>query len=305
MLSSARRRFLRAASRPYFRSTFIRRQHDSPHKTYFQDPAQAPQPTAPPAGTRSRGRTWLGWGLSGFTAITTGAALGFGASLTLITWDYLQDVFEIGSEEDQEMREQIEEIFDEHVGVLDIRADPDYEEISPVRHLTIDEQPHSLISGSLNGTRGIIWKMFWSEKMKAIHIYVFFGNGTEGWPDVVHGGMLTTILDEAMSRVAANTFPEKAAETSRLDVAFVKPVRPGTIYQIRAHPDDLIVDLKKGFATVPDTEERKRSATILGAILDETAEGQNTRANTFVEAKGNYVASSTEKLESLTERQDR
>ncbi|KKY22593.1 putative thioesterase family protein [Phaeomoniella chlamydospora] len=290
MRAIPRRQFLRAIPR-----TFVRRQHHQHHKTYFQTPTQAPVAAASEAAqSTGRARSWWSWLSSTVVATTTGAALGLGGALALITWDYLQEVYEVGSDEDLDMLESIEEIFNDHIGVIQLRENPDYQEIQPYWHLSPDEQKHSMIPGPLNGTRGIVWKMFWNEKLKSITIFVFFGNGSEGWPDVVHGGMLSTVLDEALGRVAANTFPANMATNSRLDIAFVKPVRPGTIYQIRAHPDDLILDMKNGIASVPDTEERKREATILGVLLDEAVDGPNSQETTLVEAKGTYVAVSAE-----------
>lgn len=289
-----RRQALRAIPR-----TFVRRQHDIPHKTYFQAPNQTPSTIAGAAGRpRSTTRTVLSWINSGVSAGLVGAALGFGGAVGLITWDYLQEVYEVGSEDDLDMLESIEEIFNDHIGIIQLREHPDYQEMNPYWYLSPDEQRHSMLPGPLNGTRGILWKMFWNEKLKSITVFVFFGNGSEGWPDIVHGGMLSTVLDEALGRVAANTFPGSTAENKKLDIAFVQPVRPGTIYQIRAHPDDLILDMKNGIASVPATPERKREATILGVILDEAVDGPNSRENTFVEAKGTYVAPEPTKLPS-------
>ena len=275
--------------------SFTRRQHDvpQPHKTYFQNASQpsspVPSPSASPLRTRS---PILSWVTTSIRTITIGAILGFGASLALITFDYVEDPYENGSEADEELVAEIEEIFADHIPFLQLREDPDFQEIQPYWHLSRDEQKSSMMLGPLNGSRGVIWKMFWNEKLKTITVFVFFGNGVEGWPDVVHGGMLTSVLDEALGRVAANTFPGHAAVNGSLQINYLKPVRPGSIYAIRAQPDDLILDMKHGVATVPDTEERKQRATVLGLLVREGGSnmGSGSQDLIFAEAIGTYVA---------------
>ena len=65
---------------------------------------------------------------------------------------------------------------------------------------------------------------------------VYFGNGVEGWPDVVHGGILSTILKEAMEKLAGEIFPPGTGDLSRLSIQFKEKVIPGEVYTLYALP---------------------------------------------------------------------
>jgi acyl-coenzyme A thioesterase PaaI-like protein len=65
---------------------------------------------------------------------------------------------------------------------------------------------------------------------------VYFGNGVEGWPDVVHGGILSTMLEEAMQRVASEVFPPGTGNLNKLNIQFKRKVAPGEVYTLVAYP---------------------------------------------------------------------
>ena len=64
---------------------------------------------------------------------------------------------------------------------------------------------------------------------------IFFGDGVEGWPNVVHGGALTTIVKDAMEKLASKVYPPGTGEVKRLRVDFYKKVTPGDSYYLIAH----------------------------------------------------------------------
>lgn len=70
---------------------------------------------------------------------------------------------------------------------------------------------------------------------------VYFGNGVEGWPDVVHGGILSTMLKEAMSKVAAEVFPTGTGDLSKMTIQFKRKVIPGEVYSLHAIPASRVV----------------------------------------------------------------
>lgn len=72
-------------------------------------------------------------------------------------------------------------------------------------------------------------------------MFVYFGNGVEGWPDVVHGGILSTMLKEAMERVASEVFPPDTGQLSKMTIQFKKRVIPGEIYTVYAVPASNVV----------------------------------------------------------------
>ena len=52
---------------------------------------------------------------------------------------------------------------------------------------------------------------------------------------IVHGGMLTTLLDHALSAIAWEANARKACLSVALDVHFLTPARPGDFIEARGH----------------------------------------------------------------------
>lgn len=53
-------------------------------------------------------------------------------------------------------------------------------------------------------------------------------------PNTVHGGAVSTVMDESLGRVALRSFPAKTGVTANLDINFRKNLTPGVLYVIRA-----------------------------------------------------------------------
>jgi uncharacterized protein (TIGR00369 family) len=54
----------------------------------------------------------------------------------------------------------------------------------------------------------------------------------QGFQDILHGGIISTLLDEAMAHAVLSVIP--GAATASLVVTFKKPVRPGREVTVRA-----------------------------------------------------------------------
>ena len=65
---------------------------------------------------------------------------------------------------------------------------------------------------------------------------VYFGNAVEGWPDIVHGGIVAAMLEEAMQRVASEFFPPGTGNLSKMNIQFKRKVIPGEVYTLTAFP---------------------------------------------------------------------
>ena len=53
------------------------------------------------------------------------------------------------------------------------------------------------------GARGLaVQRVWWNERERRAISVVFFGGGLSGWPGVVHGGTVATVVDESLGRVA-------------------------------------------------------------------------------------------------------
>lgn len=113
------------------------------------------------------------------------------------------------------------------------------------------ERAGRLTSGPLGNAHGVAaQRIFVSQdgvdgdvgKGAMVH-FVCFGNGTTGFPRVVHGGAIATILDESFGRFTAKHVKERTAVTAYLETKYLDKVSPGLWYVIilgfdEAHKED-------------------------------------------------------------------
>lgn len=69
---------------------------------------------------------------------------------------------------------------------------------------------------------------------------VHFPEHFQGWANVVHGGLVSTVLDEAMIKAAAAK--NINCVTAELTVRFKKPIQPNTAYRLQGK---IVADKKR------------------------------------------------------------
>jgi len=147
-----------------------------------------------------------------------------------------------------------------------------------------------LTTGALSGTRGLAYQHIFAHAPSGRFVtVVHFGPALAGWPGVVHGGALATLLDESLGRCAIAALPGRTGVTARLELAYRAPALANRFYVLRCRalaPEEL------------EPEERAkagRKAWVVGTL--ETLDGK-----VCVEARGLFVAPRGLKLASLPER---
>ncbi|KAI1654659.1 HotDog domain-containing protein [Daldinia decipiens] len=94
-----------------------------------------------------------------------------------------------------------------------------------------------LTSGPLGGSHGIPFqRVFRNTKTNEVISVMYLGTATAGWPGVVHGGALATLLDESLVRCAVLLFPARTGVTARLELQYRAPTLTSAFYVIRAQP---------------------------------------------------------------------
>ncbi|KAI1462889.1 HotDog domain-containing protein [Daldinia caldariorum] len=94
-----------------------------------------------------------------------------------------------------------------------------------------------LTTGPLGGSHGLPFqRVFRNTKTNEVISVVYLGAATSGWPGVVHGGALATLLDESLVRCAVLLFPARTAVTARLELQYRAPTLTSSFYLIRARP---------------------------------------------------------------------
>ncbi|KAI1411438.1 HotDog domain-containing protein [Hypoxylon sp. FL1857] len=143
-----------------------------------------------------------------------------------------------------------------------------------------------ITSGPLSGSRGLPFqRVFHNRDTGEVVSILYFGAGTAGWPGVVHGGALATVLDESLGRCAILRFPARTGVTARLELAYRRPTLAAGYYVIRARP---MVNADE------DPAKSERKMWVEGTL--ETLEGK-----TCVEAKALFVVPKGVKLKPLVE----
>ena len=133
---------------------------------------------------------------------------------------------------------------------------PDAAETLPLR-----VRVTKLMAGTLRGHRKITANVCFVHRdgVRAVSL-LRIGNALCGHPNVVHGGVLATVADEALGRLAVAQFPDGGAVTARLEVNYRAPARAVDELFVR----DGVVVLE---AEVVEVAERK--ATVKGVLKDE------------------------------------
>jgi acyl-coenzyme A thioesterase PaaI-like protein len=91
----------------------------------------------------------------------------------------------------------------------------------------------------------------------------YLGTHVSGYPGLVYGGMLATMLDEGLASCAYPAMPNKIGMTANLQVNYRKPVQTGQFLVLRAQTTK--VEGRKGWAEgwiesleVPEGEKKEK-----------------------------------------------
>ena len=178
--------------------------------------------------------------------------LGVVAGTTLITWEYLEPPFPPGSEEEQELYAEVVETLDTHPLVDQLRTENWIEEnFYATRPPGGLETGMNLVREKLTGTQGLMIRAFRHPTHNYTILVLFAGFGVEGWPDVIHGGIITTLLLEAVNRHHKSYYSEFVdMDQASISVDFKRPMRPGEIYAVLVPP--------AGLEEVPGDPQQKK-----------------------------------------------
>ncbi|KAK4673815.1 hypothetical protein QC763_115250 [Podospora pseudopauciseta] len=137
---------------------------------------------------------------------------------------------------------------------------------------------------TLRGSRGVggYQRIFHNASTGELVSVIFFGPATIGWPGVVHGGCLATILDESCGRAAFKQWGGLAGVTAKLNIEYKKATLANGFYIIRVRP--------RTEEELPERERGKRHyKSWVDAVIEDPATGHVTvKAEAlFVGGKGN------------------
>ncbi|KAI1114673.1 HotDog domain-containing protein [Nemania sp. NC0429] len=94
-----------------------------------------------------------------------------------------------------------------------------------------------ITSGPMAGSSGLAFqRIFHNASTGEVVTVVYFGAALAGWPGVVHGGALATLLDESLGRCAILKFPSHTGVTANLELQYRAPTLTNAFYVIRTTP---------------------------------------------------------------------
>ncbi|PYI03022.1 hypothetical protein BO78DRAFT_350651 [Aspergillus sclerotiicarbonarius CBS 121057] len=188
-----------------------------------------------------------------------------------------------GTEEDGKKLEEIHFIYEHGLPIVkELREHPDYIEADVYGNYTEEDKLQRLSSGPLRGSRGLaLQKIFYNDKEKKAINVAYVGPGLEGWPTVVHGGALGTVIDEHLARVAIRHLPQRTGVTANLQLKYRAPVYSGNFYTFHA--------------TLDEERSTERKAWVNGEV-------RNPVGRLCIEATGLFVVPKTYKLQEVGER---
>ncbi|KAG8902377.1 hypothetical protein FRC00_011395 [Tulasnella sp. 408] len=147
----------------------------------------------------------------------------------------------------------------------------EYYETRPYASYPEEKRIHSLTAGTLSGpgkfaVRPLVFAK-WDESESVVFIHL--GRSLCGHDGIVHGGLLATILDEALARTAFMNLPSKIGVTANLNINYKLPTKA-----------DQFIVVKTRIAEV-----KGRKATVTGLIEDLNGKVLVEVTGLFVEPK--------------------
>ncbi|KAH7634356.1 HotDog domain-containing protein [Sordaria sp. MPI-SDFR-AT-0083] len=192
-------------------------------------PPQAEQPTPQP---KKRSRVWkiLGYGSFLFFGLTAG--------LTFRAFVAPPPPLTPGSQLDLLETKIIHRRAEDLQIVKELSADPAWESWDAYETLSPEHRAQHISAGALAGANGIggYHRVWYNKETGECVSVIFFGFATTGWPGVVHGGCLATLLDESCGRAAFKKWGDRSGLTANLQLNYVSATYSSKFYIIRVKP---------------------------------------------------------------------
>ena len=124
----------------------------------------------------------------------------------------------------------------------------------------------SMTAGAMRGFGGLgIQRIFWNKEEQRLISIVFFGPSLVGWPGVVHGGAVATVLEENLERVANG--PEFGSGSVPIDPVALKEVKLNYRKPTRANVFSIVkAEVEVGVPGSGDGTHKKVKAVVEDAL---------------------------------------
>lgn len=175
--------------------------------------------------------TWLGLALTSTLAGACGIILSTSYFISYTDEESLR-----GFEPSAPKQVEVEEFINSHPLVQALRSDPGYTESRPTLKVHEDYRNASLTSGVLFGPGKIeVPPYVWCEDDgRSLVSVMYLGSDLCGYPGLIHGGLLATLLDEGLARCSFLALPNNIGMTANLTINYRKPSPAESFVVLRA-----------------------------------------------------------------------
>jgi len=258
----------------------IRQQEQQPPQ--HPDLAHPPPPVSPKRTTAGRNPRFRSSHLISAAAFLCFGTLA-GSSLRLLVKPPAPP--EPGTEDDRYTIEVLHSQAAKIPLVQQLTADPAWTSWEAYNTLTPEHRTQHIMAGTLSGSRGVggYQRVFYNAATSELISVVYFGAAITGWPGVVHGGALATLLDESCGRAAFWQWGGMSGVTATLKLEYKAATLANGFYVLRVKP--------KAESELPESERGKRHyKSFVDATIEDAVTGRVT-----VKAEALFVGGSGKK----------
>lgn len=132
--------------------------------------------------------------------------------------------------------QKVEDYIRNHPLSTSLHEDPAYVGSRPYLKIPEKLRQRNLTAGTLSNSEGIVVPplTFCNQETNSLVSIGYLGPNVSGHPGIVHGGLLATLLDEAMGRASFLVLPNKVGMTANLNVNYRRPAMANSYIVIRA-----------------------------------------------------------------------
>ncbi|EON96842.1 putative thioesterase family protein [Phaeoacremonium minimum UCRPA7] len=119
----------------------------------------------------------------------------------------------------------VEDFINNHPLAKQLREHPNFTESRPPLKIPPSYRSHNLTGGTLLGPGCVIVPPFaWNEAGGKSYVQIcHLGENLCGYPGIIHGGFLATMLDEGLARTCFAALPNKVGMTANLNINYRAP----------------------------------------------------------------------------------
>jgi acyl-coenzyme A thioesterase PaaI-like protein len=176
---------------------------------------------------------------------------------------------------DNEDSAAIEETLHAHPLTTKLFADPKFIASRPHLKIPAAQRAQSLTAGTLMGSDKIAVPplQFYTADGSEFYSLQYLGSALCGHPNIVHGGLLATLLDEGLARCCFPALPNKVGVTASLKIDYKKPCLAGQFVVLRAET----------------TKVDGRKAWVKGRLETLVDEAKGEKAEVLCEAEALFI----------------